>query len=360
VISDHLTGDYAKWRTYGWSFNRSTGNGLYTYGTHRLEAIKPDVVFGSLVHALGRANVQPQSVDVILRGGHQLTPSAFTLMPDAARPTIMNLKKLMLALSPGPLAPDAHHFPHASYDEAKDLSLVPLKRFLHLLPALETLRLNFSERIGLGAIFLAWLSSPIDVNQQSFSGVLTNGLVAPAALPSLTRLDLGMLNVSANVLAKVLTKFELTSLNLWKVTLRCGDPAMARKEPSCWSNFFESLSSNIEWSTRLKFVHTGILSQTYFDSNRPGSPAAFEPVYFAKDGNRDNRKHDNQTTIVTYKAQYGSKAASWFKEIAKSVCLSVTESDKDDSSDEDNDDEHSDDDEDEAIDDNDDDENEDD
>lgn len=106
-----------------------------------------------------------------------------------------------------------------------------------------------------------------------------------------------MLTVKDQTLLQVITKFDLTSLSLWKVTLQCDDPG-AIYLPTHWADLLRKLSDTLPASTRLKHVLIGYASQK--------GHATVVPVFFKdSEGQQANR--------IEYRSRYGSNVKDWLR-----------------------------------------------
>jgi len=281
----------------------------------RANTATPDSTFGSLLHAIGCAKAKPQNLQVILRRHSRLTPASFDLFTAPLCPTIdsslAGLKGLMLTIA---LDIDTDYqftgAPWLEYSEENDAATAPLKTFLHHAEGLETLRLNFDTNQFLPQRFLTWFgSAPTPCPSNS-------SLVTGAALNSLTCLELGMLTVVPETLIRVISRFNLTSISLWKVTLQLSDLNDLHVYPDAWAIFCNALASALP-TTILKRVFIGVTSQCAWIKTSEPWARTIEEVRFASDGNRNNRKLANLLTHVAYSASYGSSVKQWLQETAK-------------------------------------------
>lgn len=311
-------GEDAQWRSYGWSFGLGSPEDAHQHDTHLSTRLGcPETIFPVLLHALGQANARPQKIEVFLRKDRKLKPQSFSVvdgfMGQAIKPMLANIKTLMLTITSG----EHMSFVNPLVTVDPDNMLYrPLKRFLHHTPALETLRLNFDAFENFAEPILKWLG---ETTSSSSTGVDAKTAVVPSAsLPNLKTFDLGMLTVSAPTLIKVITKFDLKSTSLWKVTLSCKDKDEYMQDPNRWAVFSDALSDALPASTRLKHVLIGFPTQSYYTAS--GQRSALS-VSFAADGNPDNLKKANLQDQVTHRGGYGSSVKQWLNDLAGRTCV---------------------------------------
>ncbi|KAJ9630433.1 hypothetical protein H2203_000954 [Taxawa tesnikishii (nom. ined.)] len=288
-------GENAVWRSYGWSCN-----GLFTSDNARclLDRDEIEASLPLILYALGHAHSTPGSLEVFLRHRDRLTPRSFNVldgfMSSAIIPVLEGLKVLMLTTG-GELNPDYMVPPEDPILDDDNGIEAPMRRFFHYTPNLETLRLNFQPYQWLAYRFLSWFAKPASVLSSPPGPAVSP--VPPVSLPNLTKLDLGMLTVKDQTLLQVITKFDLTSLSLWKVTLQCDDPG-AIYLPTHWADLLRKLSDTLPASTRLKHVLIGYASQK--------GHATVVPVFFKdSEGQQANR--------IEYRSRYGSNVKDWLR-----------------------------------------------
>ena len=268
-------GDSARWRSYGWSFRSDeldrTGSWWY-----RRPQSSPESIFPLLLSALGGANARPKHLEVFLRQRAKLTPSSFELVHGVHTspivPVLSSLTQLMLTV--------AYNGDHDVVSPISPIdSAASLKRLLHHTVNLKTLRINFDPEQDMAEGLIAWLGEPHDFTLASASANHpTVGIVPPVAL-NLTGLDLGMMNISGPTLVKAIARFNLKSLNLWKVSLRCQDDAEVVRHPDRWSCFLTALSGALSKPDRLSDVLIGYPSQTYYNVSHHRRDLSL-PIFF--------------------------------------------------------------------------------
>lgn len=272
-----------------------------------------------ILYALGQAQSKPESIEVFLRKRQRLTPTSLNILDGyiatSIIPVLAGLKKLMLTVA---LSDDSFQYPHATADN-QSVSGTPLKRLLHNVPNLETLRLNFDAQQTFAQHFVEWLGEPALV---STSAAITTSLpIPPVPLSNLTGLDLGMLNVPRPALLNVITKANLKSLSLWKVTMLCKDMSEPNADPGPWTRFLLDLANVLSPSTRLSSVLIGFI----FQSIDSGADLQYmgNPVYvrFAADTTRGNQKSGSLLDKVTFRAAYGSDVRKWLRDLANRVTV---------------------------------------
>jgi hypothetical protein len=183
-------------------------------------------------------------------------------MGTKALPVLARLKKLMLSISH-----DEHNDSGAPWRSRVNRAAAPhLQRSLLHVPKLETLRLNFHSGQFLAYRFLEWLGESEQMPVPAVS--LHDDMIQPVSLVHLKDLDLGMLKVSAPTLINVITKFDLVTLNLWRVSILCQRKHDLQAQPDHWARFFSDLADALPASTHLESVlvgqaHQGFHSRTY-------------------------------------------------------------------------------------------------
>lgn len=189
-----------------------------------------------------------------------------------------------------------------------------LKKFLQHMPALKRLRLNFDEDTN---SMLDWLA------QSPPSPSLRTPLIfaQPLALAHLTTLDIGMVKVDPANLLKVLTRFELKTFNLWRVTLSVPDRASIKNEdePTAATKFLDKLAN----SQSVRLVERAMLGILRINGRSDGRHRAYD-VDFPPVGSV-SRKQPPQGTSLQLKHQtmhfsLGGLAPNfsvWAKEMAQ-------------------------------------------
>lgn len=292
-------GHGARWRSWGWSA-----------ATHSYES-SPDALFPLLISALRTADARPENIEVILRKS-QLSTDSLSVANEqtiaSRQPPLSTLRVLFLAVSQRRDVAHQWGAPWDTYDNT-DTTDAPFRRFLHAVPALEHLRLNFSPEQFLAHRMLDWLSMPTS----SATSTASQLPVPPVHMPHLSTLDLGMANVSAQTLVKVLMKFDLKAFSLWKITMQAQDTST-----DCWSRFLDALSTRLPATTSLRKIKIGNLSQHRFEKNG-NMWGPMTPVSFVAEGTDPEKKAEAQKLqSAEFKAQYtGKKVHEWLKELSE-------------------------------------------
>ncbi|KAK1056733.1 hypothetical protein LTR74_014676 [Friedmanniomyces endolithicus] len=299
-------GETARWRSWGWNWS---GENIDGYGVNCV-GLSPALILPMVIYSLGLARAKPSNVEVFLRSHPKLSPGSFSVgdgyMLPAIGPVLAGLQTLMLHVCGGE---DGGGFPQG-YDA---WTQAPLKRFLRHTKALETLRLNFEQYDLFGDAILKWLGEPVSDAPHITEGPTID--VSPLSLSKLRNLDLGMLNTNSATLIKVLAKFDLISINLWKVYLRFKDFDESTDDTSPWVIFLEALADTLQSSTRLQRFSVGYARQPARRGATP--PNHFdENVLFAPSGDPGDRRQSNAEDRVSYRAEYGSNVKQWLKDVA--------------------------------------------
>ena len=230
-------------------------------------------VFVTILRALGKCSqTRPERFEVILRG-LALPEKAFYIphyLEPSVIPVLSNLKALFLDLNSA-----FGVFKSASKQQIQGMVL---ESFLHRVPALEHLRLNFQDvtRSYVGE-FLQRLSRPCDGSGPS-SGLDSvygkpileaSGLprqIPPVNFPNLTQLDIGFLTIDPHVLMGLFKKFKptLRGISLHRVELQ---PEVAQRQgnPDLWAKLFDMLAASGLTLTSISFTS---LSQSTVDDNK--------------------------------------------------------------------------------------------
>ncbi|KAK4949115.1 hypothetical protein LTR10_012488 [Elasticomyces elasticus] len=320
-------GHHAYWRSYGWTFGRDEAD-----HRHHCAQVSPVPLLPMLLYALGSAHATPSNIEVFLRRHPKLTPASFDVVSDATKPVLRALRTVMLHIMPS----RPHHRALSNDDDL--WHQLPIKRFLGNTPAVEELRLNFEPNERLAHQMLGWLGEAV-------SAVPANLPHVPSlALPALRTLDLGKLNTDVGTLVSVLAKFDLTTVNLWQVTLQCKDRTEYEGEISRWTRFFEALAHVLSPTSGLKRFSAGYPTQA-LNANENNSinsilnGAELRRVFFKKDQADDSQKEDK----ASYRAGYGSSIKHWLEEIAGRIWMpsyqpiDLTDDSEDDENEEDED-----------------------
>ncbi|UJO10970.1 hypothetical protein CLAFUW4_02147 [Fulvia fulva] len=292
----------ARWRSWGWSFG------------FRGALQDPGQVLPVLLTALGRAQARPTNIEVILRRLPHLPFDSFLLPPTASgqsiRAVLAETNTLMLSIGGGAgtaadLAPWATYNDHNSFE-------APLRQFLHTATNLQSLRLNFVTDQFMGQRSIEWLSRPVSATS-GHTDILHTPSVQLAALNSL---EFGMANVPGDVLVRALTKFNLKSISLWKMTLQC--PAPDSLASDCWADFLKQLSAALPPTSPLRYISIGAASQYHYTPSQPRSHNAAVATKFVPEGTAETEKAKaSKDETIAFKAQFTNKSAQqWLRDMA--------------------------------------------
>ncbi|KAI5196051.1 hypothetical protein E4T42_07093 [Aureobasidium subglaciale] len=308
-------GDLATWKSWAWSFGWEDMSAYSPAGQflRPLVLISPEAILPLVFYALGQAKVSPESVHIFLRKHARLTPRSFDILNgylgEKVRPVLGEIKELMLAIGPDTPQSYFRSDPSNGHGPATD---APLTRLLERTPKLETLRLNFDPRQSFAARFLDWLGDPVSGQAHPSTSLVTQ----PVLLPRLSALELGMLSISADVLLKVLTKFDLQSFSLWKVTL---DDVSESGEEDHWQPLLYDLAAALPQSTRLKSVLIGFPSHTcrgvvpFRSGPRLEDPVFFKPIGAGAEGTYNT---SDLAQEVKHHAGPGTSMKVWLEELS--------------------------------------------
>jgi len=130
----------------------------------------------------------------------------------------------------------------------------------------------------------------------------------------------GMIKTDSETLIRVLTKFDLTSANLWKVVLQCKDSQELNGETGEWASFFNTFADRLPASSRIKRFSVGSISHCPEDmllSRAPYSPHTHGiQAYFAPSEDATNRHLPQADFKVSYRAGYGSSVKQFLRDLA--------------------------------------------
>ncbi|KAI7373770.1 hypothetical protein KC336_g20343, partial [Hortaea werneckii] len=132
-------------------------------------------------------------------------------------------------------------------------------------------------------------------------------------LDKLVELDLGMVSIHNYTLVEIVTKFNLKSLNLWKVSIKGPKNPAGSGSSSLWPSFFTTVAEKL-LSNTLQSMMVGWPASREFEQGT--SDVDFKNMRFVIDGNHDNCKPENVTHIVKYQAVFGSNIKDWLRETA--------------------------------------------
>lgn len=322
-------GEDANWRSYGWSFGLDPGR-QPTWSSHSnhhrvMDTASPVSTLPLILYALGCAHSKPESIEVFLRNRKKLKPSSLSVLDGFLAPKVLpvltGLKKLMLTISlDGDALYGAPWLP-CPQDNVTGSSLM---RLLHHTPALEVLRLNFAQNQFFAQLFLDWLST--STSGLPSATIPPSQSIPPISLPSLTSLDLGMLNIDPSTLLNVICKFNLASLSLWKVELRSDslDNIIRNTKPDCWDFFLADLSRALPDSSRLRSV---LLGYTY-QCHRSSTMSESVQIYFTPPAIAGSRPSSTKDLLeqVAYRAGYGTSVKEWFQSMSTRTSFAIEES----------------------------------
>ncbi|USW53444.1 Putative F-box domain-containing protein [Septoria linicola] len=300
-------GESARWRSWGWSLSS---------GTRRDGS---DGLLPLILVALAQSKARPTDVAVFLRRHPQLRYDDFQLPAGprgiAVASVLAELRTLMLAIS----GDGSELFqlsdslaPWNVYND-KNFGELPLRRFLQQTPKLEVLRLNFENDQFFGHRIIDWLGRP--VTALSATRLPSDLPTPPVQLGSLETLDLGMTNVNGGSLVRVLTKFDLESINLWKVTLQCPGPTSTSQD--CWAEFLLQLSTSLPASCRIRYLMIGSCDQFHYTQTQPSSYGYRAPALrFVPEGtDRAGKIKAIKDFKIAFKAQYtGKPIHQWLRD----------------------------------------------
>lgn len=308
-------GEYAKWRSYGWSSGTPFGVGY----------APPDDMLPFLLFTLGKASVRPTNFEAFLRR-RRIPDRSFditSLRSDVAS-VLSGLRTLLLNLDDArPLnAPQGPRFNGHHH----------LQRFLQHTPLLEHLRLNFANRVADTSVgsesFLRWFGTPTGV------AVTTGSL--PIALDHLTTLDLGLLYVTPKTLLQVVSKCaKLKALSLWKVTLQSLEDRDENAD-SLWSSCLPRIGKAFQAPEDVCTVTIGF---AYESTNHFSHPEIKFASKVSVDGNGEKKFEDPEGKAF-YRKRVGSNVKEWLEDLGKRTFFEKPDlsGDSDDSEDDEDDD----------------------
>ncbi len=311
-------GENVLWRSYGWSTGMSVNARLNVLreGRHRrIETETPDEALPLILFALGQAECRPTNLEVFLRR-QRLPDDAFNVftaqMQPKIEPLLPVLKTLLLSLNdrPGFGAGPTPTNPHADSHEH-------LKQFLRRTPLLEHLRLNFLSDESDADDIISWLGEP-------------NYPSAPTPTPGstqfshLTTLDLGMLNVQPQTLLHTVKQLRLTSLSLWKVSLRDNtSPNTGDRGVSTWKDFLQELGDNIPRPLDFTYFKIGFPSHVQGPNN-----GTLTDIRFAGNTTTDQNgvtKYEDLQSQVSYRKYFGSDVRTWLRDLKQGTYVEPVE-----------------------------------
>lgn len=298
-------GPDARWRSWGWSFG--------SQGASQ----DPSQILPVLLRALGRAKARPTNIDVLLRKWPHLRSEAFQLISDDSGQdtlaVLAEVKTLMLANSRGGDAASADNL--APWGQYNDHNFVeaPLRHFLHSASRLEALRLNFDNSF-IGHRIIDWLSRPSNTSPLAIQPDIFH--IPPVKLIALSTLDFGMTNVPGDVLVRALTKFNLKSFSLWKMTLQCPAPDSLAKD--CWAEFLEQLSAALPPTTLVRSISIGLISQEHYCPSQPHGRHTLPTRFVAEGTDTAAKAKAVKTDCIAFKAQFTHKTVhQWLMDMSE-------------------------------------------
>ncbi|KAI7220207.1 hypothetical protein KC333_g2488 [Hortaea werneckii] len=307
-------GPYASWKSYGWSCNLSEDqyqNRTYLSRPSTTAWGHPGPFLPLILQALGRAKTRPQNLEIFLRKGYKLDPGSFNVFNCRLAPSIpwilAGLQRLMLSIS---------DLDRSSTNSGKDsiesrMRSVPIINFLGHTSNLECLRLNFAGDTSNADNILEWLGRR--PGNSSFEDSNIVAYIPAVQLQNLVELDLGMVSIHNYTLVDIVTKFNLKSLNLWKVSIKALKNPAGDGISSLWPTFFTTVADKL-LSNTLQSVMVGWPASREYEHGTPR--LNFKNMRFVIDGNHDNCKPENVTHMVKYQAVFGSNIKDWLRETA--------------------------------------------
>lgn len=258
----------------------------------------PGTLFSLILWALGTAHARPTEIQVILRKRDTLVPHAFRINTIHA-PVISGLKTLFLNL-------------HAD-NTSNSAEEGPLRRFLHTSTDLEVLRLNFDSRWSAASKLLDWLGTPPAATDLSLNKINLVD-IPPAPLSNLTTLEIGMATVSGSSLARALSRFQLKSFSLWRITLADRDASQLHADH--WAQFLKTLSKALGVSGSIQKIIIGLMAQITL---RGTVSASWEKVQLCPEGTTDKSKvkDDEVQKEAKFRARYGLSASDWLEALSE-------------------------------------------
>ncbi|RMX91804.1 hypothetical protein D0868_13777 [Hortaea werneckii] len=322
-------GPNAKWKSYGWSCDLSEHDyrdQMQLYRPSTTTWSRPAPLLPLVLQALGRANARPQNLETFLRRDYKLEPSSFDVFNIRLTPSIpailAGIQRLMLSIS----VVNYWSLSGGSDSIERSTTSVPIKRFLAHTPNLQCLRLNFVSDTSSADEVLEWLGQRPGVSSLKTSPPVVH--VPAIQLNNLVELDLGMVSIHESTLVDIITKFNLKSLNLWKVSIK-----ESNDSESVWPSFFATLAKELR-SNSLQSLMVGWPAAREY--NKGTSCHHYTAIRLVIDGNYDNCKPENVTHMVKYRAVFGSNIKDWLRETApKFVTLDHIERSNSSDSDED-------------------------
>ena len=204
--------------------------------------------------------------------------------------------------------------PWLPYDEA-NIAETPLRQLLHRTTELESLRLNFANDGYMGSRIIDWLGRPA-------SAATTPLLLSTLPIPtiqtgSLSSLELGSANASIDSLIRVLSKFNLKSFSLHRMTLQCPGPNSLSQD--CWEQFLSQLSASLSSSCQIQKIMIGLASQFYYSQATPEAHGLAPRVGFVAPGTvpADKGKVE-KLKMITFDAKFvATTVHQWLKDMSE-------------------------------------------
>ncbi|KAK5173935.1 uncharacterized protein LTR77_002616 [Saxophila tyrrhenica] len=312
-------GEHAVWRSYGWS------HGLVKTDIHQLATLPSchimafhdaDTIFPTILHSLAKAGCRPLNIEVFLRQ-RRLQDRSFNVlasyMQPKVQPLLAGLRVLLLSLHIPRNHESYPYFPASATDDDRSAPHGLLRHLLRHTPSLEHLRLNFHSDQYSGDEFLSWLGEPPQP-----SSTISSSL----HLPRLNKLEVGVVKAEPQTLARLFTKFPLSSLSLFKVSLLARHPPKPDADGDLWKELLHELSRSLWKPLDFKSLMIGFPSERQHTTNAPHS-AHSEWVMFANkvttDQNGEKHFEDFQSK-VEYRKHFGSDVRLWLKDLASRTC----------------------------------------
>lgn len=226
----------------------------------------------------------------------------------------------MLALSLDTVHPNpvAIFDPLQAYDDSNVVD-AGLRRFLHHISNVESLRLNFRQHELLAVRLLEWLGRDVATPQVHKLGEPTALIIPTVQLDNLTRLDIGMAHVPCATLVKVLTKFHLASFSLWKVSLH----TQSRKV-NPWKQFLTELARQLCAPSRLRSIMIGYgAMRVVVNQALVGVDGVDVPVYSASQLQQSSDKSKAEMpALAKFEQQFtASSPHQWLEELAQKTSI---------------------------------------
>jgi hypothetical protein len=323
-------GEDARWRSYGWSIGvereYSTEYVLeHSGGPPLIFRDVAKLTFPLVIEALAAAQANPEGIEVFLNKRQALEASSFNILRGRAGPRVREmvgkLKRLLLVVSSEQIL--------QPWDPSR---IRPIQEFLLAADHLEMLRLNMIFGVDEDPL-LRWLSErPFQAGEvlHHNNDKSTLPLVSPPHFPHLQQLDVGFACMSSMTLAKLLTKFPLRRISLWKIRL-LGESGfrdaieLAKKR---WPELLKLLAKSLHGSTHIQNITISgvsagappnpMLGDKSIQVNWKDLAPSDQLLY--SDGRDDPYcKIPQSCTKVEFRAGLGRSASEWLLDAAERV-----------------------------------------